>query len=79
MYAISSDNDRRASHRGPERPELPILFHLVDVSRPRPAASEALTSGASLEAAKAEAVALPSVAATAPPVKEVQSAETSPF
>jgi len=38
MYAISSDNGRRGSPTGPQRPELPILFHLVDVSRPRPAA-----------------------------------------
>lgn len=42
MYAISSDNGRRASQTGPQRPELPILFHLTDVSRPRAAAKDAV-------------------------------------
>src|SRR5207249_1510580 len=51
MYAISSDNARRASHTGPERPELPILFHLADVSRPRSAASDHLAARLSAEQA----------------------------
>jgi hypothetical protein len=36
MYAISSDNSRRPSPTGTVRPELPVLFHLMDVSRSRP-------------------------------------------
>jgi hypothetical protein len=52
MYAISSDNGRRASQTGPERPELPILFHLMDVSRPRAAAKDALASPAPAEQPK---------------------------
>src|SRR3989442_1743517 len=53
MYAISSDNARRPSQTGPERPELPILFHLFDVSRSRPAAGDALLAEATAERAKA--------------------------
>jgi hypothetical protein len=53
MYAISSDNGRRASQTGPERPELPILFHLMDVSRPRAAAKDALAAPAAAEPTKA--------------------------
>jgi len=52
MYAISSDNGRRASQTGPERPELPILFHLMDVSRPRVAAKDALAAPAPAEQPK---------------------------
>src|SRR5262245_3598300 len=65
MYAISSDNGRRASQTGPERPELPILFHLMDVSRPRAAAKDVLAAPAAAEPPKA-VEAQPSVPATAP-------------
>ncbi len=35
MYSVSKDSGRRPSPTGPARSELPILFHLTDVSRSR--------------------------------------------
>jgi hypothetical protein len=65
MYAISSDNGRRASQTAPQRPELPILFHLIDVSRPRAAAKETSPERA---AEPAKAVEIFSPLSVPPPV-----------
>src|SRR5437588_8971187 len=79
MYAISSDNGGRASQPGPERPELPILFHLMDVSRPRAADSDLLSSGASVEQAKREECVSPAVPNTTPAIAELRASKTAPY
>lgn len=40
MYAISNDRNRRPGQEGQACHELPILFHLMDVSRPRSEAQD---------------------------------------
>src|SRR5213079_1882128 len=65
MYAISSDNGRRASQPGPQRPELPILFHLMDVSRPRAPVADSLAARTSGEQSKLAEVAAPMTTAAA--------------
>src|SRR5262245_34002955 len=65
MYAISDDRSRRPG-RFPAHRELPVLFHLRDVSQPRPPAPGEIAAPAALPAA----LALP-----IPPPAEVPSAE----
>src|SRR5262245_239535 len=69
MYTISDDGDRSGgpSGRGQGQRPLPVLFHLMDVSRPRtPAVSgRAEPAAADVPAAAAQQQALPSIT---PPV-----------
>jgi hypothetical protein len=85
MYAISDDSDRRLGDSSGDR-KLPVLFHLIDVSRPRPpvvaepqpSASVPPAAKTNLEPAAEAAAERPLASITSPPALEVPAVSAQP-